>query len=336
MNPASGIVAAMALLTVKDIEATRARIAPHLVVTPVHVWRGREIEALLGPETTPVLKLELFQRTGTFKPRGALNVMLNSDPEALARGVTAVSAGNHAIAVAFAAQRLGLSAKVVMLASANPFRVAAARAYGAEVEIAPDGASAFARVEQIQAEEGRAFVHPFEGIFTSLGTATLGAEWVRQTEPMDAVIVPIGGGGLMGGVSAAVKRYSPGTEVIGVEPVGADVMHLSFAAGSPQRMDRIDTIADSLAPPMTTPLSFELCRENVDRLVLIDDDQMRAAMGLLFRDMKLAVEPAGAAATAALVGPLREELSGRRVGLMVCGSNIDPDTFFGQISSSSR
>lgn len=323
----------MTALTVKDIEATRARIAPHLLVTPVHAWRGREIEALLGPDTTPVLKLELFQRTGTFKARGAINVMLNLDPKALARGVTAVSAGNHAIAVAFAAQRLGVSAKVVMLASANRFRVEAARAYGAEVEIAPDGASGFARVEQIQAEEGRAFVHPFEGIFTSLGTATLGAEWVRQTGPMDAVIVPIGGGGLMGGVSAAFKRYSPGTEVIGVEPVGADVMHRSFAAGAPQRMDKIDTIADSLAPPMTTPLSFELCRDNVDRLVRIDDDQMRAAMGLLFRDAKLAVEPAGAAATAALIGPLREELGGRRVGLMVCGSNIDPDTFFGQISS---
>ncbi len=323
----------MAVLSIKQIEATRARLAPHLIETPAHIWRGREIEELLGPETTPVLKLELFQRTGTFKPRGALNVMLNVDPKVLRRGVTAVSAGNHAIAVAYAARALGVSAKVVMLASANPMRVASAEAYGAEVEIAKDGPTAFARAEQIQRDERRTFVHPFEGIYTSLGTATVGAEWVEQTPRMDAVIVPIGGGGLMGGVSAAVKLMSPETEVIGVEPVGADTMHLSFAAGSPQTIDRIDTIADSLAPPMATPLSYRLCRDNVDRLVRIDDAQMRAAMGLLFREMKLAVEPAGAAATAALVGPLREDLRGRRVGVLVCGANIDPETFYRHLSA---
>ena len=314
-------------LLLEDIEQTKNDIAPYTVTTPVHRLRGREIESMLGTDTEVYLKLELLQVTGTFKPRGALNVMLNSPVQSLARGVTAVSAGNHAIAVAYAAQALGTSAKVVMIKTANPFRVEAARALGAEVEIADNGALAFERVEEIRESEGRMFVHPFEGIYTSLGTATVGLEWCSQVENMDAVIVPIGGGGLMSGISTAVKLMQPGAEVIGVEPAGADTMHRSFEAGAPVRMDHIDTIADSLAPPFTEPFSYELCSKHVDRLVRVSDDELKKAMALLFNESKLAVEPAGAASTAALCGPLREELRGKRVGAIVCGSNIDLGTY---------
>ncbi len=309
--------------TLDQIDAARARLADRVVETPVHVWRGREIEAAMGRDTEIVLKLECFQRTGTFKPRGALTVMLDLSRGALDRGVTALSAGNHAIALAYAAQILGSHAKVVMPRTASPARVAIARDYGAEVVLVDDVQQASDRVHEIESEEGRTFVHPFEGPLTALGTATLGAEFARQAPDLDAMIVAIGGGGLCAGVATAVKQLQPECEVIGVEPEGADTMHRSFASGKPERLDRVRTIADSLGAPYSAEYSLGLCRRHVDRLAMIDDDQMRRAMALMFRELKLALEPAGAAATAALLGPLREQLTGRRVGVLVCGSNID-------------
>ena len=314
-------------LSLADIEQTREMIAPHVVRTPVHDWQGGEIETLLAPGTRVNLKLELFQRSGTFKARGAVSKALRLSREELARGITAVSAGNHAIAAAYAAATLGASAKVVMMGSANPARVAACRALGAEVVTAPDGRTAFEMVEAISRDEGRSFIHPFEGPYTALGTATLGAEWLEQVPDLDAVIIAIGGGGLCGGASAAIKLLKPDCLVFGVEPTGSDTMTRSFAQGSPIDHAEVRTIADSLAPPFALPFSYGLCRRNVDEIVLVDDDQIRAAMALLFRDMKLAVEPAAAAATAALVGPLRERVAGMKVGVLVCGSNIDFDSF---------
>ncbi len=314
-------------LSLADIEETRKMIAPHVVRTPVHDWRGGEIDALLAPGTRVNLKLKLFQQSGTFKARGALSKMMRLTSGELARGVTAVSAGNHAIATAYAASCLGASAKVVMMGSANPARVAACRALGAEVVTAPDGRTAFEMVEAIARDEGRSFIHPFEGPYTALGTATLGAEWLEQAPDLDAVIIAIGGGGLCGGASAAIKLLKPDCLVFGVEPTGSDTMTRSFADGKPIDHAEVRTIADSLAPPFALPYSFGLCRQNVDDIVLVDDDAMRSAMALLFRGMKLAVEPAAAAATAALVGPLRDRLAGKKVGVLVCGSNIDLDTF---------
>jgi threonine dehydratase len=302
-------------------------IAAHVIRTPVHDWEGGEIEALVAPGTRVNLKLELFQRGGTFKPRGAVSKALRLTPEELERGITAVSAGNHAIAAAYAAATLGATAKVVMMGSANPARVAACRALGAEVVTAPDGRTAFEMVEAIVRDEGRSFIHPFEGPYTALGTATLGMEWLEQVPDLDAVIIAIGGGGLAGGAAAAIKLLKPDCLVFGVEPTGSDTMTRSFAQGSPIDHAEVRTIADSLAPPFALPYSYGLCRANVDDIVLVDDDQIRSAMALLFRDMKLAVEPAAAAATAALVGPLRDRVAGMKVGVLVCGSNIDFDTF---------
>lgn len=318
--------------SIEKIRATRAILGDLIVETPVWHWHQREITELLGAGTEICLKLELFQHTGTFKPRGALSVMLSLAPATLAKGVTAVSAGNHAIAVAFAAQLLGTTAKVVMPKTANPFRVARCRAYGAEVELVENVGVAFARVQEIQQLEERYFVHPFEGPLTILGTATVGLEFCQQVSDLDAVIIPIGGGGLCAGMAAAIKQLQPHCEVFGVEPVGADTMHRSFTAGSPQSIDKVQTIADSLGAPYAAPYSFGLCYRFVDELVLISDDAMRQAMVLLFQSMKLAVEPAGAAATAALMGPLRSRLQGKRVGVLVCGANIDIATFASQVS----
>ena len=294
-----------------------------VVTTPTHELRSPLLEQLLSPETRVFLKLELFQRTGTFKPRGALLNMLNLTRDELARGVTAISAGNHAVAVAYAAKVLGSNAKVVMIKTANPLRVALCRSYGAELEFAEDAHAGFERVGHLELEEGRPLIHPFEGLRTAMGTATVGAEFCEQVPELDAVIVPIGGGGLCAGVASAVKLFQPRCKVYGVEPTGADSMRRSFEAGEPRSIERVATIADSLGAPYAMPITFELCRRNVDELTLVTDEELRAAMRLMQREAKLAVEPAGAAAMAALVGPLRPKLLGRRVGLIVCGSNID-------------
>jgi len=320
-------------ITRDAIRSTREALGSRIVTTPTLDWECDETIARLGPDTRINLKLELFQRTGTFKARGAMNVVLNLSDEQKARGVTAVSAGNHAIATAYAARTLGLSAKVVMLATANPARVERCRRLGAEVEIAPDGATAFEWVRRIEADEGRSFVHPFEGPLTALGTATIGLEWVEQAAGLDAVICPIGGGGLCAGLSTAIKLFAPDCTVYGVEPEGADNMRRSFEEGEPMPNERIATIADSLAPPYSLPYSFELCRRSVDEIVLISDDQMRAGMNLLFREARLAVEPAAAAATAAAMGPLADRLRGKRVGVLVCGANIDLDGFIAHVDA---
>ena len=313
--------------SVPAVRETLSRISPYVLQTPIHQWRGEELTARVGNDTEVVLKLELFQHTGTFKARGAINSVMALDADALARGVTAVSAGNHAIAVAWAARTLGASAKVVMMASANPARVARCRALGAEVLTAPTGAEAFAMATGIAEAEGRTLIHPFEGPRVAAGSATLGLEFSEQAGPLDAIIVPVGGGGLCAGISSVFKALRPECKVYGVEPTGADSMSRSLAAGEPVQAGPVTTIADSLAPPYSLPYSFALCRDHIDRIVLVDDDQLMDAMAVLFREMKLAVEPAGASATAALFGPLREELAGKRVGLIVCGANIDIGAF---------
>jgi threonine dehydratase len=313
--------------TLPAIAAAAATLRGLLRETPVWTWEDPVLERRLAAGTTVVLKLELFQHTGSFKPRGALTVMRALDPGALMRGVTAVSAGNHAAAVSYAAARLGSTAKVVMPKTANPARVALCRAWGGEVVLVNDVHEAFAVAERIQAEEGRTFVHPFEGPLTALGTGTLGLELLRQAGPLDAVIVPVGGGGLAAGVAAAVKLAEPACAVYGVEPVGAASKSRSFAAGAPQPAGPITTIADSLAPPYSLPYSYALCRRHLDDLVLVDDDALCGALFQLFRGAKLAVEPAGAAATAALLGPLRDRVAGKRVGVIVCGANVDAGSF---------
>lgn len=314
---------------IKEIRALREELAEETIATPM--LRCAAIEHAVGGQTSVQAKLEFLQRTGTFKARGALATLRGLDKAQLEAGVTAVSAGNHAIATAFAAQTLGTTAKVVMTSSANPSRVAACKSFGAEVVLANDVHDAFEVAERIQEDEGRFFVHPFEGPSVALGAGTLGLEICEQAGDFDALIVPIGGGGLIAGVANAVKQLRPDCEIFGVEPVGADSMHRSRAAGAPQSIDKVNTIADSLGAPFAMPYSFALAEANVDRLVLVDDMQLRRSMGFLFSAMKIAVEPACAASTAAVLGPLRDELRDRRVVLLMCGSNIDWETFEKQV-----
>lgn len=314
-------------LSLAEIRAARAQLGDRIRTTPVQPLAGPAVEAALAAGTRTTLKLELFQHTGSFKARGALVNALALTEAERARGICAISAGNHAIAAAFAARAVGTSAKIVMKEGANPFRVAECRRYGGEILFEPEFKAAFQRVEEIRDREGRTLVHPFEGLRTALGTATLGLEFIEQAPELEAVIVPVGGGGLAAGLATAIRLAKPECRVFGVEPFGADTMYRSFAAGSPQSIDRIDTIADSLGAPYALPISYALCRASLEEIVRVEDREMVAAMRFLLEHARLAVEPAGAAATAALLGPLRERLAGRRVGLIVCGSNIAADAY---------
>lgn len=313
-------------LSLDAIRANTASLAGDIRRTPCLTLDTGLIAQALGGGLA-VLKLECFQHTGTFKARGALTVARSLDAEQRARGITAASAGNHAIAAAWAARQVGASAKVVIQSNANPFRVALARAEGAAVIMKSPGAETFEEAERLVREEGRTFIHPFEGPLTSLGTAGVGLELMEDAPDLDAVVVSIGGGGLVSGIAAAVKQINPACKVYGVEPLGAAGMHRSLVTGSPVRLDRVDTIADSLGAPMALPFGHALCTAYLDEIVLLDDDSICAGMVAFQQEAKLAVEPAAGAALAAVLGPLRSRLQGKRVGVIVCGANIDATTY---------
>ncbi len=319
--------------TLEEIRQARAALDDVITTTPVHDWRTDVAVELLGPDARLFLKLELFQVGGSFKARGATIAVRQLSDEQRERGVVTASGGNHAIAVAVAARAAATSARVYMGRQVNPFRLRRCRELGADAVIVDDIHKAFAAARAAADGEGLAYIHPFEGKPIALGTATVGLELMEQVARLDAVVVPVGGGGLCAGIATAVKHLNPGCAVYGVEPFGADTMYRSFAAGSPQTIDKVETIADSLGSPAALPYSFELCRRGVNEIVRVTDDQLRWGMKLLFEQMKLAAEPAAAAATVAVLGPLRERLHGKRVGIIVCGSNIDTDTFMRHLAA---
>lgn len=321
-SPASGSYPSM-----HEVVDTARRLKGKVLRTPVWRWQTGAVKEIFGDGTEVWLKLELFQKTGTFKVRGALNSVEALDEDARRRGVVAVSAGNHAIAVAWAARSNGVHAKVVMPRHASPARIEACREYGADVILMPDVHTAFSHGLEIEEAEGRALIHPYDGPLVAQGTATVGLELLEQVPDLDAVLVPVGGGGLLAGIAAAVKQRRPECSVYGVEPEGADAMNRSFESGKPQRLERVDSIADSLGAPYAMDYSFGVCRRFADGMVRVADDEICTAMAHLYRDVKLVAEPAAATAAAGLFGPLRDVLRGKRVGLIVCGSNIDLPRF---------
>ena len=313
--------------TPRQIERSREKLGDNVRWTPTWEWKGDVKDQLFTSDTAIFLKMELFQYAGSFKPRGALMNMLELSEEELDNGVTAVSAGNHAIAVAYSAKSLGTTAKVVMPKTANKFRVDKCKSYDAEVELVDDVHVAFKRVKEIEKEENRVFIHPFEGEQTALGTATVGYEFAKDVDNLDAVVVPIGGGGLCAGIATAVKQMNPDCSVYGVEPTGADSMSRSLEAGEPVEIDNVDTIADSLGAPHAAPYSFGLCQRFVDEVVTVTDLKMAQMMRIMFEELKLAVEPAGASAMAGVVGPLADQIAGKNIGIIVCGTNINTESF---------
>ncbi|MEM6495761.1 MAG: pyridoxal-phosphate dependent enzyme [Pseudomonadota bacterium] len=313
-------------ITLDSMLRRHAELAEDIIRTPSIQLTSSAIGKALGGARV-FLKLECLQHTGTFKARGALSVARSISSGDRPNGVTAASAGNHAIATAWAARKSGLSAKVVMQSTANPFRIALAKAEGAEIVLKSPGAETFGEAERLVHEEGRTFIHPFEGPNTVLGTAGVAIEFLEDTPNLDEIVVAVGGGGLIGGIAAAVKAVKPDCAVYGVEPIGASSMSKSLEAGRPVTLEKVDTIADSLAPPMALPLVHALSQQYIDDMVCISDDSICGGLAIMQEEAKLAVEPAAAAPLAASLTALRDRLAGKTVGLVVCGTNIDGATF---------
>ncbi|MFT7524391.1 MAG: threonine dehydratase [Candidatus Paceibacteria bacterium] len=316
----------MSTISLKHIQDRAGLLSPHVVETPSVEFSSPRLSPLLGGGSL-FLKLESLQKTGTFKARGALSRAMAIPESDRHLGITAASAGNHAIAAAWAANHIGVSAKVVMMGSANPYRVARAKMLGADVVMMGGGSEAMNEAERLERDENRTYIHPFEGPFTTLGAAGVGLEFATQVPDMDAVVVAVGGGGLISGVSAAIKQLNPKCAIYGVEPEGANSMQQSFAAGHAVALDGINTLADSLGAPSAMPFSYRVCREFVDEIVTVNDDQICAGVVLYQEEAKLAVEPAAGAALAAVFGPLRARLQGKRIGVVVCGANIDAASY---------
>ena len=297
----------------------------HLHRTPLVA--ARTLGTMAGCELH--LKLENFQKTGSFKPRGALHAMRSMDDEARARGVVTISAGNHAQGVAYAGQVLGVATTVVMPATASPAKAEAARGYGARVVQHGDIAAAFEKLEEIRRDEGLTYLHAFDDPRTIEGQGTVGLEIHEQLDQFDAVVCGIGGGGLISGVALALKELRPAVRVIGVEPEGAPAMRRSLDAGEPVRLDTIDTIADGLAPPFVGVRNFAICRDKVDDVVLVSDAEIGNAIRLLLERSKILAEAAGAAALAALLERRTGLPEGARVVCVISGGNLALDRLKG-------
>ncbi|HYC51388.1 MAG TPA: threonine/serine dehydratase [Gemmatimonadaceae bacterium] len=307
------------MITKDDIQQAHERIRGQIHRTPL--LTSVRLGAKAG-ELTLYFKCECFQRTGSFKARGALNAMLQLTSAERTRGVVTVSAGNHAQAVAWAASRVGADCITVMPEGASPTKVAATEGYGGTVHIEPgERKRAFERAEAIAAE-GRVMVHPFEDERVAAGQGTVALELLEQWPEVEAVVVPIGGGGLISGMATAIKAARPDVKVIGVEPVGAPTMRASLDAGAPQNI-ATKTVADGLAAPMVGAMTLRTVQEHVDDVVLVTDDEIVAAMKDILSYSKLVVEPAGAAAFAALAADKAGLAAGSRVVAVISGGNVD-------------
>lgn len=311
-----------------DIYQQQKALAPWILTTPVWPLQTQTSQAVIGSQGELFFKIECWQHTGTFKARGAVTRVMSLSEAERKKGIVAVSAGNHAIAASYAAHCFNTSAKVLMPKTAPKVRVHACQSLGAEVLFTDTMHQLFPAVEEIIATEGRALVHPFDGPEVALGTATLGAELCQQVENLDAVLIAVGGGGLISGMASAIKQIQPRCEVIGIEPRGANTMTQSFQAGRPITAEELSSIASSLSAPHACAYSYSLCQQHVDAMINVSDDEIRRAMRWLYNELKMALEPAGATAMAALLGPLKKHLKNKRVAVMLCGSNLDIETFY--------
>ena len=307
------------MISLQDIEAARDVIAGRLHRTPV--MGSTYLGELLGIKL--VFKLEMFQKTGSFKPRGVLNNMHHLADEEKSRGVISLSAGNHAQALAYAASASGIASTIVMPASAVRSKVEATRAYGGEVVLTDD--DLMETMLTIQRERGLTLVHPFDHPMTIAGTGTLGLEVMEDVPEADVVIVGIGGGGLISGVATAVKARRPQAKVMGVEPEGAPGMTLSLRQGSPAHLDSLDTIADGLAAPFVGEHNLAHVQAFVDDVVLVSDDEIANAMGLILQRCKVVAEPAASASLAALLSGKVKVAPGSTVVCVLSGGNIDAE-----------
>lgn len=305
-----------------DVLAARETIGDRLLRTPT--FSSATLSRRIG--ATAALKAELFQRTGSFKPRGMLNVLANLSEEEKQRGVITISAGNAAQSLAYCSALEGIDCLVVMWQGASEAKLAATREYGATIDIeAPAPVEAFERLRELEQETGRFFVHSFDDPRLIAGHGTLGLEVVEDVPEVGAVVVPIGGGGLISGIATAIKATHPDVRIVGVEPELSQAMHAALEAGRPVTVQP-QSIADGLNAPFAGENTLAICRALVDELVLVSEEEIRAAMRFLYERAKLACEPAGAASTAALLSGRGELDPAGTTVAVVSGGNVAPST----------
>lgn len=311
--------------TIAELKKARQQLGRRIITTPVWRCHSPFLKDIFGAETkTEVwLKLEIWQYAGSFKARAALLSILKLSPKEKQNGVVAITAGNHGLAVAYAGNLLKVPVKIFMPKTASPIRIEKCRYYGAEVVLMENIQELFEKAHIIEKEEKRKLLHPFNGFNIALGTGTLGLELHQQIKNLDAILVPVGGGGLITGIANAYKQLNPKIKIYGIEPEGAQVMTMSLKAGKPVKCQDLHSIADSLCAPCTEPYPFSLCQRWVDEMILVKDAEIIQAMRFLFTEMKLAVEPAAATGLAALFGPLKKILTGKKIALILSGTNID-------------
>jgi threonine dehydratase len=315
----------MLTLTLRDFEETRERIAPHIKRTPL--LTSRQLSEACGYEVR--LKAEMFQRVGAYKIRGPLNKFALMPEEQKRRGVVCSSAGNHAQGVALAARIHGIRAVVCMAENATPAKIAATKEYGAEVVLHGQiWDEANEKAKELVRTEGLTYVHPFDDEQLIAGQGTLGLEIVQDWPEVEAVIVPIGGGGLIAGVSMAVKAFNPKIRVIGVESSDGPAMKCSVEAGSLQTID-CQTIIDGLRVRRAGEINFSVVSRFVDEIVALPDDKIFDAMIWLMERVKVVPEGAAAAPAAALLNGLIDLPKGTKVCAVMSGGNLNLDQIRG-------
>lgn len=305
-------------VSLEDIRDAAVRIDPYIHRTPV--FTSTSINKIAGCEL--FFKCENFQKVGAFKMRGAANAVMQLSEYQLTKGVATHSSGNHAAALACAARAKGIKAYIVMPKNAPSIKKKAVAGYGAEIiECEPTLASREATLERVVKETGATFIPPYNHEHVILGQATCALELFEQTEQLDVIMAPIGGGGLMSGTALTTRLFSPDTEIIGAEPAGADDAYRSLKAGHILPMDQPDTLADGLRTSLGS-LTFPILQENLKRIITVSDVEIVKAMRLIWERMKIIIEPSCAVPLAAV---LKETSSfeNKRVGIILTGGNVD-------------
>lgn len=276
---------------------------------------------------TAYLKAESFQRTGSFKPRGAVFAIASLTPEQRSKGIVTMSAGNAAAAIAYAARAVGAKVTVAMPESAPKLKVDATRGYGATIEFAKEMTALRALVARLQEESGAYFLHPYDDDAMIAGHGSVALEILEDVPDADLIVVGIGGGGLISGVAVAAAARRKGIRIVGVEPEGAPTMRTALDAGKPVALTSIKTIADGLAGPIAGTRGFDIVGRLVEDVVLVSEEEIKEGMRFLAERAKLVAEPAGAAATGALLAGKIKVRSGERVVSIVSGGNVDRAKF---------
>jgi len=309
------------LIDPSQILAVYTRIREHIRRTPILAMDGSDFNLSAFPV---ILKLELFQHTGSFKARGALtNLMMRDVPPA---GVVAASGGNHGVAVAFAAQKFNVAARIFVPSVASPAKRQRIEEYGATLVIAGERYADSLEASKLWQEESGAMpIHAFDQMETLLGQGTVGLEFDEQAPELDTLLVAVGGGGLIGGIAS---WYQGKIKMVGVEPETAPTLAKALEAGRPGEAEAGGIAADSLAPRRVGELMFPIAQKFVNRVLLVSDDEIRAAQEQLWRAARVAAEPGGATGLAALTSRKYVPTKGERVGVLICGGNTTAVDFF--------